>query len=415
MEKLAIQGGPKAKKTPFGSGRRFGQEEKNQLIEVIDSDMLFYVYGKTVKQMETKLAGMYGIKYCNACSSGTAAVHIALGSLMLPPGKEIITSSCTDMGTITGILYQQLIPRFIDIDPETYNMDVKATEKNITKKTGAIVVVHHAGVPVEMDDLMLTAQKYNLPVVEDCAQAWLTKYRNQLVGTFGTVATFSLNHFKHITTGSGGIVMTNREEIAANIKLFIDKCYFRPPDTRSRNPYFLAPNYQMTELQGAVGIAQLDKLERIVNRRNTLGKQLIANLKGIPGIIPQKIRDYYYASFFLFVIRLDPKVISASVAEFCKTLEAEGIPSEPNKLTGGMPTYLYDIFQKRNAFPQSQLPFVSKDFDSNISYPKGLCPVCEESFAHTFNLNINEFYSEQDIDDMVKGIAKVATYYRSIK
>jgi hypothetical protein len=101
------------------------------------------------------------------------------------------------------------------------------------------------------------------------------------------------------------------------------------------------------------------------------------------------------------------------VADFCRALDAEGIPSEPNKITGGMPVYLYDIFQNRSAFPKSMLPFVSKDLDSNVAYPRGLCPVAEDAFAHTFNLAINEFYTERDVDDMVRGVAKVAGHFRA--
>jgi perosamine synthetase len=410
MDKLAIMGGPKIKTTPFGRGKRFGEEEKCQLMEVIDSDVLFYVFGKKVKEMEAKMAKMYGMKYCNGCSSGTAAVHIALGSLMIAPGKEVITSSNTDMGSLTGVLYQQLIPRFADIDPETYNMDVNSVKKLINKNTGAIIAVHHAGIPVELDEMLALAQKNKVPLIEDCAQAWCTKYKNKLVGTFGDISAFSLNHFKHITTGSGGLVLTNRDDLEANVKLFIDKCYFR--DGRKRNPYFLAPNYQMTELQGAVAIAQLDKVQGIVDRRNRLGTRLIMGLKSLPGIIPHKIPDYAYPSFFLFTVRLDEKIIKCSVAEFSKALDAEGIPNEPNKLTGGMPIYMYDVFQNRSAYPQSAIPFKSKEFNSDVTYPKGLCPNCEDSFARTFNMSFNEFYTETDIDDMIKAIAKVSEYYK---
>lgn len=410
MDKLAINGGPKVRQTPFPIGKRFGEEEKRQLMEVIDSDVMFYVFGKKVKEMETKMANMYGMKYCNGCSSGTAAVHIALGSLMIPPGKEVITSSNTDMGTLTGVLYQQLIPRFADIDPLTYNMDINSVKKLINKKTGAIIAVHHAGIPVDLDELMAVAQENNLPVIEDCAQAWCTKYKNRLVGTFGDISAFSFNHFKHITTGSGGAILTNRDDLEANVKLFIDKCYFR--DGRKRNPYFLAPNYQMTELQGAVAIAQLDKVRTIVEKRNKLGMRLIEGLKQIPGIIPHKIPEYAYPSFFLFTVRLDLKVLKTTISEFCRALDAEGIPNEPNKLTGGMPIYLYDIFQKRSAFPNSAIPFKSKEFDSDVSYPKGLCPNCEESFEHTFNVGFNEFYSEADIDDIILAIDKVAQNFQ---
>jgi len=410
MEKLAIEGGPKTKSTPFGTGRRFGEEEKKQVLEVLESDVLFYVFGSKVKQMESLMKSMYGVRYASGCSSGTAAVHIALGALAVQPGREVITSAITDMGTMTGILYQLLVPRFADIDPRTYNMDPRSAEALVNDRTGAIVVVHHAGVPADIEAFLELGRRHGIPVIEDCAQAHFTHLKGRLLGTFGDLAAFSYNHFKHITTGSGGAVLTNRADIEERVRLFIDKCYFR--DGRRRNPYFLAPNYQMTELQGAVAVAQLGKVERIVRTRRALGARLIDGLRKVPGVIPPHIPEGGEHSFFLFVVRLDPALISAPVAQFCHALDAEGIPSEPNKITGGMPVYLYDVFQNRSAFPNSMLPFVSKDLDSHAEYPRGLCPVAEEAFTHTFNLTVNEFYTERDIDDMVRGVAKVAEHFR---
>jgi perosamine synthetase len=311
---------------------------------------------------------------------------------------------------VTGILYQCLVPRFADVDPETYNMDPESVESRVNDRTGAIVIVHHAGLPAELDALMAIAGRHHLAVVEDCAQAWYTHYRGRLCGTFGDLATFSLNHFKLITSGSGGMVLTDRDDLEALVKLFVDKCYFR--DGRKRNPYFLAPNYQMTELQGAVARAQLDKIAGIVDRRRRLGMRLIRGLESIPGIAPQKVPEHTEHSFFLLVVRLDPQIIHTPLAEFCAALEAEGIPCEPGKITGGMPIYRYDIFQNRSAFPGSQFPFVSTDWKQDVSYPPGLCPRAEEAFQQTFNLNITEFYTESDIDEMVEAVAKVAEHYR---
>ncbi len=411
MERLAIMGGPKSKTTPFGTGRRFGEQEKKEVLEALDSDILFYVFGTKVKELEAAMRSLYGMKHCNGCSSGTAAVHIALGSLELPPGTEVITSSVTDMGTLTGMLYQCLVPRFADIDPETYNMDPAAVERLVNEKTGAIVAVHHAGLAAEVEEIAGVARRHGLALVEDCAQAWCTPYKGRWCGTFGDIASFSLNHFKHITSGSGGLVLTNRDDLEERVKLFVDKCYFR--DGRARNPYFLAPNYQMTELQGAVAKAQLARVESVVERRVALGRRLIEGLAGIEGVIPQKVPAHCAHTFFLFVVRLDPRVIAVPVAEFCAALDAEGIPSEPGKITGGMPVYLYDLFQRRSAFPQSPFPFVSRDLGSELSYPPGLCPRAEEAFRQTFNLNLTEFYSEQDIDEMIRGVAKVAGHYRA--
>ncbi len=164
-EELALFGGMKTKTTPFGKGRRLGARELAEVTETIQSDVLFYVFGEKVKAMESSMRTMYEMKFCNGCSSGTAAVHIALGALGLAPGREVITSAITDMGSLTGVLYQLLIPRFADIDPRTYNMDPDSVQNLINERTGAILVVHHAGLAADMDRLLAIAQAHHLPVI----------------------------------------------------------------------------------------------------------------------------------------------------------------------------------------------------------------------------------------------------------
>jgi perosamine synthetase len=408
--RLAIDGGTPVRTTPFPVGKRYGDAEKRLLGEVIDSDMLFYVFGDKVRAVQDRFRQMYGMKYCVGCSSGSAAVHIALGALAIPPGGEVITTSITDMGTPIGILYQCLIPRFADIDPATYNMCPRSTERLIGPKTKAIIVVHHAGVAADMDAFLALSKQYGVPLIEDCAQAYLTRYKGRLCGTMGDISTYSLNHFKHIACGSGGMVMTNRDDIEERMRLFVDKCYFR--DGRARNPFFLAPNYQMTELQGAVALAQLDQVERIVGTRVRLGKRLQAGLAEIPGIIPHGVLEDCEHTCFLYTVRLRPEQFTTDVDGFCKALLAEGIPNAPHTITGGMPIYRYDVFKNRNAFPGGPFPFVSRDFDSNIEYHEGDCPEAEKAFDETFNLHVSEFYDEQAIDDTICAIAKVAAWYR---
>jgi perosamine synthetase len=408
--RLAIDGGTPVRTTPFPVGKRYGDIEKRLLGEVIDSDMLFYVFGQKVRATQDRFRQMYGMKHCVGCSSGSAAVHIALGALAIPPGSEVITTSITDMGTPIGILYQCLIPRFADIDPATYNMCPRSVERLINAKTKAIIVVHHAGVAADMDAFVTLSKKHGIPLIEDCAQAYLTPYKGRLCGTMGDISTYSLNHFKHIACGSGGMVMTNRDDIEERMRLFVDKCYFR--DGRARNPYFLAPNYQMTELQGAVALAQLDKVEQIVSTRVRLGKRLQAGLSEIAGIIPHGVPVGCEHTCFLYTVRLQLDRFTTDVDGFCKALTAEGIPNAPHTITGGMPIYRYDVFKNRNAFPGTAFPFVCRDFDSNIEYNQGDCPEAEKAFDETFNLHVSEFYDERAIDDMVHAVAKVAARYR---
>ncbi|MCL2299810.1 MAG: DegT/DnrJ/EryC1/StrS family aminotransferase, partial [Firmicutes bacterium] len=242
----AIHGGKPVKTTPFGTGKRFGAEELEQLREALEQQTLFYWHGKKVRGFCEKLAGIYGMPYCAAASSGTAAIHTALGALGIAAGDEVITTPITDMGTLIGILYQNAVPVFADLDPHTYNPDPKSIEDCITEKTKAIVVVHLAGNPADMDAVMDIAARHNLKVIEDCAQSWLASYKGKWVGTIGDIGCFSTNEFKHISTGDGGALLTRDELLYRKALMFADKNYDRIGGMPIRNCEALAPNYRMT-------------------------------------------------------------------------------------------------------------------------------------------------------------------------
>jgi len=406
-ERLAIHGGPKAKRTPFPLRKRHGDLEKRYLSEVIDSDVLFFFSGSKVFEFQKRFAAMYGRKHCIACSSGTAAVHIGLGALQLPPGSEVITSAITDMGSLTGLLYQGLIPVFCDVHPDTLNMDAALARRCITQQTRAILVVHHGGLAADMDAFLELSREFNLPIVEDCAQAYGTMYKGKRAGAMGAIGAFSLNHFKHITCGSGGMILTQDDHLRYLASLFLDKCYQR--EEKIRNPFFLAPNYQLTELQGAVALAQLDRVEEITTRRNQLGTKLNALLAGIPCVSLQRIPDGCLHSYFLYFFKLNLVGLSCSAREFSAALAAEGVPNEAHLITGGRPVYLYDIFQKRSAFPGSAVPFGTR------TYNQGDCPVAEAAFDHWITMNIYEHYTDLDIEEIACGIGKVARHFAAGK
>ena len=261
MEKLALHGGTPAKTVPYTKGKRFGKEELAYLEEALDQNTLFYWFGKMTKRLCTKFADMYGAKYCVATSSGTSAIHVALGACGVGPGDEVITAPITDMGSVIGILFQNAIPVFADVDPNTYNMTAESIEAKITDRTKAIVVVHLAGNPAEMDKIMEVANKHGIYVIEDCAQAYCCSYKGKLAGTFGHIGCFSLNDFKHISAGDGGMVIMNDEKLYHAAHMFTDKCYDRIGTDVKKNVPYLAPNYRMSELVGAVGLAQVEKVD----------------------------------------------------------------------------------------------------------------------------------------------------------
>ena len=408
-EMLAIHGGTPVKTTPFGTGRRFGQEELNELEEALNQNTLFYHFGQKVKQFLSDFNRMYGVKYSVATSSGTAAIHVALGAAGVTVGDEVITSPITDTGTVIGVLYQNAIPVFADLEPETYNMSPASIEARITERTKAIIVVHLAGNPCDMDPIMEIARKHNLKVIEDCAQAYLTEYKGRLAGTIGDYGCFSTNDFKHISTGDGGIVTVNSGDEAdyRRAHAFADKNYQRFEKTVSRDITELAPNYRMTELQGAVGIAQLKKLPWICERRTAYGNRITEGIKGIPGIRPHRVEPGNRCTFWFYMLRVDEEKLGCTREEFCKALEAEGIPNRP----GYIPKVVYQqpMFQRKSAYRNTTFPF---DL-SNVSYAEGICPEAEAILRTAVQIPLNEFYTEQDVEDIVTAIRKVASYYNS--
>jgi len=257
-----------------------------------------------------------------------------------------------------------------------------------------------------MDALLAIGKAAGIPVVEDCAQAYCCRYKGKLAGTMGAIGTFSLNHFKHIECGSGGMVLTGDDALRYRASLFLDKCYQR--EEGIRDPFFLAPNYQMTELQGAVALAQLEKVQSIIDRRNQLGTRLNGILAGIPGVTVQKVPAGCSHSYFLYLFRLDLAALTCTSPEFAKALAAEGVPNAAHLITGGRPVYLYNLFQKRTAFPGTEYPFSPERV-----YRAGDCPVAEAAFDNWITMNIYESFTELDIDEIGLGIGKVA--YRFAK
>ena len=232
------------------SGRSFGREEIDELVKVIESGTLTCTKGTACATLEKRFADLLGAKYAIACASGSAAVHCAVAAIDPEPGDEIITTPITDMGALTPILYQGAIPVFADVDPLTGNVTAETIARCLSPRTKAIIVTHLFGNPCEMGPIVDLARKHGLPVMEDCAQAYLARDGGKLVGTHGAIGCFSLQQGKHITTGEGGLCVTNDPDLARRIRLFVNKAWgYGDPNP---DHYFLALNYRLTELQGAV-------------------------------------------------------------------------------------------------------------------------------------------------------------------
>ncbi|WNQ11894.1 DegT/DnrJ/EryC1/StrS family aminotransferase [Paenibacillus aurantius] len=407
-EQLALNGGPKVKETPFGTGKRFGFEEAKELLEALEQNTLFYHFGGKVKQFLSDFNDIYGVKYSVAASSGTAAIHVALGAAGVTVGDEVITSPITDQGTLVGILYQNAIPVFADLDPHTYNMVPASIEARITPRTKAIVVVHLAGNPCDMDPIMDIAAKHGIKVIEDCAQSYLTRYKGRLAGTIGDYGCFSTNDFKHISTGDGGMVTINSGDEAdfRTAHAFADKNYERFGSTVTRDLRGLAPNYRMTELQGAVGIAQLKKLHDICSKRTRHGNRITEGITGLPGILPHKVEAGNESTYWFYMMRLDTAQLTCTREEFSAALAAEGIPNQPGYIPDVV--YMQPLFQNRQAYLGSHFPF---DL-TGATYERGLCPEGEAILQTAVRFGVSEFYTDGDVEDIIRGIRKVAEHFR---
>src|SRR6266540_7381686 len=209
-------------------GRRapFGWEELRLLRDAVASQNLCCIGGQMVSAFEREFAEAYGSPYAVASTSGTSAIHVALGALDLNPGDEVITAPITDLGTIIPILYQGAIPVFADID-DSYNMDPSEVERKITSRTRAIIAVHLFGNPCDMDAMVRIAKRHNVVLIEDCAQAHFAEYKGRYAGTIGDIGCFSFQQSKHMTTGDGGMTITGNKTYYERMKLFADKGFAR--------------------------------------------------------------------------------------------------------------------------------------------------------------------------------------------
>ena len=403
-DRPAIAGGSPIKTTPFGKARRYGDDELRELQEAIEQDTLFYAQGKKVRQLEEAFAEYTGARFAIACSSGTSAIHAALIAAGISPGDEVITTPITDMGTVIPILYQGAIPVFADVSPQSITLSPAAVEALINPRTKAVLAVHLGGNPCDLDGLRALCDRHQIMLIEDCAQAIGARYKGCPVGTRGAIGCFSLNEYKHISCGDGGIVVTDDEVLGHRLRLATDKAYNREPNAAVRHPTFLAGNYRMTELQGAVALAQLRKLDNITARRRLWCRELNRRLRGLHGLTLPAANAGGDPSWWFYPMQVRPDEMSADADSFAAALRAEGIPVRAHYI--GVCVYEYPVFTDHSAFARGDHAY------ARYEYRKGLCPVAERVLRDCVILNINEAYTPADLDDTEKAIRRVVGWYR---
>jgi len=413
-QELAINGGTPVRIAPMpssgdASGRDIGDEELANLTQVVRSGRLFRHGGTFVERFEREFAALHGVAHAMACTSGTAAIHLAVAAVNPDPGDEIITSPITDMGSVAPILLQNAVPIFADLDPETYTLDPESVRRKVSDRTRAIIPVHLFGNPTDMDGLGEIASKHGLAVVEDCCQAYLAEYKGRLVGTIGDMGCFSLQQSKHITAGDGGITITNRDDLAERARLFSDKGWPRTGEVRDY--LFLGLNYRMNELSGAVACAQLGKVEKAIAGRRRVAGLLTERLRALLEIQPPVVRDGCKHSYWYYPITLRDGALRVSPREFAAAVSAEGIPASAGYI--GRPIYMSPALREKRTYGRSHCPYDCPAYGKPLEYREEDCPVTLDILRRLILLPCNEMFTEKEVDDMAQAIAKVVDCYRA--
>ena len=384
---------------PFASWPVFGDADEQRLVRALRSGKWGKLHGDEVAEFERRFAAMHDCKHAIGVVNGTVSLRIALMAMGIKAEEEVIVPPYTFLATATAVVEANAVPVFADIELETYNLDPKAVEAAITPKTRAIIPVHMAGQPADMDALMAIAKKHNLVVIEDAAHAHGAFYKGRGVGSIGRMGSFSFQSSKNLTSGEGGIITTNDDQLAAACRS-IHNCG-RIEGGVWYEHHVISANYRLGEFQGAVLNAQLDRLEEQTKTRDWNGQYLAAKLSKIPGIHPQRrTAEATRHSYHLFLFRIDSKAFGAPRAAILQSLAAEGIP-----VSGGyaIPLYRQPLFLNKAFGPY--LPNASRSLD----FAKVSCPNCEKICAEQGAWLEQSIFlgSQADMDDIVRAFEKV--------
>jgi dTDP-4-amino-4,6-dideoxygalactose transaminase len=406
-QSLALLGGDKVRKHPFPTWPVFGTEEEQRLLAVLRSGKWGKLNGAEVPAFEQRFAATHGCKHGIGVVNGTVSLRIALMAAGLKAEAEVIVPPYTFLATATAVVEANAVPVFADIDLDTFNLHPAAVEAAITPHTRAIMPVHMAGQPADMDAIMAIARKRNLVVIEDAAHAHGAIYQGRPAGSIGHMGSFSFQSSKNLTSGEGGIVVTSDDKLAAACRS-IHNCG-RIEGGLWYEHHVMSGNYRLSEFQGAILNTQLDRLEEQTRTRDRNGQYLAASLSRIPGIFPQKRpKDCTRHSYHLFLFRIDADAFGAPRAAILKALEAEGIPA-----CGGyaVPLYRQPLFLNKAFGPY--LPEAS----ARLDYSEVSCPNCERICAEQGawleqNLLLG---SQGDMDDIAEAFEKVYEHHAALK
>ena len=395
MEKPAICGGTPVRDTKIFYGHQYlDQADYDAVLDVLKSDYL--TCGPKITELEAKLCEITGAKYAVACSNGTAALHIAAMAAGIGKGDELITTPITFAASANCVLYCGGTPVFADINEKTYNIDPDSVEAHITPATKAVVAVDYTGQAVELDRLRAICKKYNLVLIEDAAHSIGTKYNGMGVGSIADMTTFSFHPVKTVTGGEGGAVLTNNEEYYKKLLLYRSHGITRAQDLMEHEidgPWYyeqidLGYNYRITDIQAGLIISQLDKLPMFSARRKEIVARYNEAFTKNDAIIVQEEIPESDTTRHLYILRINPEKLTINRREFFDALAAENVCCNVHYI----PVYYFPHYEK-------------------LGYKKGLCPKAEKLYDEMITLPLYYGMSDQDCEDVIKAVEKIANYY----
>jgi 8-amino-3,8-dideoxy-alpha-D-manno-octulosonate transaminase len=418
-EKLAIEGGVPVRSKPlppmFPGGMMIGEEEKQAVMAVLDDKTLFRFYGPSptpsrVAALERRFAAYMGAKYALAVSSGTAALHCGLIGLGIGTGDEVIVPAYTFIASATAVIAAKAVPIIAEVD-DSLTLDPFDIERHVTRRTKAIMAVHMRGAPCDLDSIMEIARRRGLMVIEDVAQADGASYHGRRLGTFGEVGAFSLQYHKVITTGEGGMLLTNEQTIYDRARIFHDGASaFRGGKERLSVPLFPGVNYRMGEICGALGLVQLDRLEGLLQTmraRKARIRAAIAETARAKGVSFRRLNDPAGEAAIALILYMPT---ADKAREVARALTAENV-NAGSMFNEGVPDWHVAFHWKHiinQAMPTERgCPFRCPLYDGEPNYSEDMAPKTLDLLARSVHINVSPLLTEEDADQIAEGIVKV--------
>ena len=414
MSKCAILGGTPVRETPIPWTSTMGEEERIAVDEVMKSGTLSaflansgekFLGGPKVKELENAFCKRFKSKYAITVNSATTALHAAVAACGIGPGDEVLVSPYTMVATASAILMNCAVPVFVDIDPDTYTMDPSKIEHWITPRTKAIITVNIFGLPSNLPEIMRIAQKHNLYVIEDNAQAPGATINGKEAGTIADLGVFSLNYHKIIHSGEGGVILTNDDQLARKCQMVRNHGEVALDEEGDMETIILGSNLRMSEIHAAIGIEQLKKLDGFLEKRRRIADKVTEGLKIRHGLKGVTIPEGYTHSYYVYPIKFEENEWGITREQFVKAMTLEGFPLGTGYVK---PIYLMNIYKHKRVFNQSTYPFA---FIENPvqDYKMGICPIVERMhYKELITADICRIpFEEKDIDEFFFAIDKI--------